>query len=74
MKKLNFCLAIFFSTIILNSCKNNDLKPSDLNIEGKWELESFRGGWTGGDYPPGTGPVFIFQKKLIKNLKVTHFL
>ena len=69
MKKLIFYLAIFVPAIILNSCNLNDPKPSSLNIQGKWQLESFRGAWTGGDYAPGTGPVLIFKKKTYQEFK-----
>lgn len=60
-----FVLLLF----IFSSCKDNDLKPSDLNIEGKWELEAFRGSWVGGNYPPGTGPVLVFKKKTYQEFK-----
>ena len=69
MKKLIFYLAIFVPAIILNSCNFNDPKPSNLNIQGKWQLESFRGAWTGGEYAPGTGPVLIFKKKTYQEFK-----
>ena len=68
MKKLFLYLVIFFP-VILSSCKDNDPKPSDLNIQGKWELEYFQGAWTGGRYAPGTGPVLIFQKKTYQEFK-----
>ena len=54
--------------IIISSCEGNDPKPSDLNIQGKWQLESFRGAWTSGKYSPGTGPMLIFQKKTYQEL------
>lgn len=68
MNKLIIYLAIVFP-IIFSSCKDNDPKLSDLNIEGKWELISFRGGWTGGEYAPGTGPVYVFTKKTYQEFK-----
>lgn len=67
MKKLILYLLVFFP-ITFNSCKNNDPNPSDLNIQGKWQLESFRGAWTGGEYSPGTAPVLIFQKRTYQKL------
>jgi len=69
MKKSIFYLIIVLPTIILNSCNLNDPKPSHLNIQGKWQLESFRGAWTGGDYAPGTGPILIFKKKTYQEFK-----
>ncbi|MCE7043064.1 hypothetical protein [Dyadobacter sp. CY312] len=67
MKKFIIFLLVSIP-IILSSCTGNDPKPSNLNIQGKWQLESFRGAWTGDEYSPGTGPVLIFQKKTYQEL------
>jgi hypothetical protein len=64
------CISLSFIT-----CRDKDIQP--INIEGKWELESSFGGWSGlQKYPPGNGSIIIFKKnnyekylqgKLVKN-------
>lgn len=55
------CISLSFIT-----CKDKDIRP--LNIEGKWELESSFGGWSGlKKYPPGNGSIIIFRKNNYEN-------